>query len=493
MRGNTIQFPASDQALLGLGALLVLGAHAFGAFLAYTQPAYDHATGSWFVIAHDLLNGTLYRPFESELGLGGTRYFPLYPVLIAGLVQIGLDYVEAGLLINVAAWVFAVSGAYVVLRQLEVQRALAGVFAVFAVGSYGTLMTMTSVRGDLLPVALVLWGVGASLRARSEGTMFLAAAAALFTLAMSAKVTSLFWPLAVVAWFALTGRVRQAAVLSALITLGTVALVLVVHHVSDGRFLEMMFATSSGGGSLFRFLLGPITFEEWVRGSDPLCYLATAAGVFLFVIRFRLLGPSLVGIVFISVLVMTVAIYGSRGTIQNHLIDINLAAMLLLATRYGDIRTRPNLVPLVFLFYALLIPWRYDYDYLRDWEYDFRIEAQDYLKSFDDPVLSEHPGIPLAIGRHPFLADAFMVNNLRDARPEIHARLQAELEARSFNAVILSHVGHIGWYEDGHFGGRFKELIEENYVRDREFGPYVFFRPRRDSDPDSNAPTPDGE
>jgi hypothetical protein len=472
----------AETALLSVAALLVLGAHAFGAFLAHTQPVYDHATGSWFVIAHDVLNGTLYRPFESDLGLGGTRYFPLYPLLIALFVKFGLGYEQAGLLINLVSWALALGGAFTILRQLDVPRVLAGTFAVFSVGSFGTLMTMTSLRGDLLPVSLVLWGVVASLKARSGGFTFLIAAAMLFTLALAAKVTSLFWPAAVVVYLAVTGRTRQAAILSSLLLVGAAIFLLAINHLSEGRFLEMMAVTSSGGGSLFRFLLGPVTFEGMLRGADPLAYLATVVSVFLLVARFRQLGSSLTGLMFISVMVMTMAIFGSSGTIHNHLIDINFAAMLLLATRFGDFRIKPNLAPLVIVFYALLIPWRYDYQYLRDWEHEARIEAQNYLKSFDDPVLSEHPGIPLAIGRTPFLADAFMVNSLRQARPGVHARLQAELEAKSFNTIILSHVGEMNPYENGHFGGRFMEWVEENYERDRQFGPYVFFRPKRESE-----------
>ncbi len=492
MRNEGLQLPVGEYALLGLAALVVLVAHALGAFYAYTQPVYDHATGSWFVMAYDILNGTLYRPFESEVGIGGTRYFPLYPLLIAGLVRLGLDYVDAGLLINLVSWVLAVGGAYVVLRQLEVQRVLAGVFAVFAVGSYGTLTTMTSVRGDLLPVAFVLWGVVASLRARPGGRLFLAAAAVCFMLAMAAKVTSLFWPLAVVVYFAVTDRMRQAAALSAMLALGGAAFVLVVQYASEGRFLDMMFVASGGGGSLFRFMQGPLHFERMARNADPLCYLAIGTSLFLLVTRFRELGSNLVAILFVSVAVMTAAIFGSRGTIHNHLIDINLAAMLLVATRYLDIRAKPNLIPLVLLFYALVIPGRFDYQYQRDRDHGFRTDAESHLRSIDGPVLSEHPGIPLAVGRHPFLADAFMVNNLQHKRPEIHARLQAELEARTFGAVILSHVGEVGWYEDIHFGGRVNELIEENYVRDRNFGRYVFFRPKREAEQGSNARRPDG-
>ena len=491
MGNEELRLPGREYALLGLAALVVLIAHALGAFLAYTQPVYDHATGSWFVLAYDILNGTLYRPFESDAGIGGSRLFPLYPLLIAGLVRLGLDYVGAGLLINLASWISAVGGAYVLLRQLEVQRMLAGVFAVFAVGSFGTLMTMTAVRGDLLPVAFVLWGVVASLRARSGGRLFLAAAAVLFTLGMAAKVTALVWPLAVVLYFAVTGRTRHAAILSGMLALGGAAFVLVVQHASEGRFIDMMLVTSDGGGGLLRFLRGPIYLEMMARGADPLCYLATGAGLFLLVTRFRKLGSSLVAILLLSVTVMTAAIFGSRGTIQNHLIDINLAAMLFVATRYLDIRAKPNLIPLVLLFYALVIPGRYDYQYHQDWDHGFRTEAENHLRSIDGPVLSEHPGIPLAIGRHPFLADAFMVSNLEHKRPEIHARLQAELEARTFDAVILSHVGEVGWYEEIHFGGRIRELIDEHYVRDRNFGRYVFFRPKSEAEPEPKPRAPD--
>jgi hypothetical protein len=480
---SRIRLTGAELALLGMSAVLVLSAHAFGAFLAFTQPSYDHATGSWFVIAHDVLNGTLYRPLESETGLGGTRYFPLYPLLIAGLVRLGLSYAEAGLLINVASWALAAGAAYMTLRTMEVQRILAGIFSVFAIGSYGTLTTVTSIRGDLLPLGFALWGVYAALKARSGNLVFVFIASLLFTLALSAKVTSLFWAAAMIVYLAMTGHRRQAMTMSALLALGAAVFLLWVNLASDGRFIDMMLVTSSGGGSLFQALLGPVRLEEMLRGSDPLAYLATIAGVVLLLSRYNQLRSNPAAVTLVSVLLMSVMIFGSRGTIHNHLVDINVAAMLMLASNYTDIRIKPNVIPLIFLFYALLIPWRHDYHYKNSWEHSARTEAQDYLAAFDDPVLSEHPGIPLALGRNPFLADAFMVNSLRGARPELHARLLADIKARRFNAIILSNVGAFDWYENGHFGGDFMQVVEANYVRDRGFGPYNFYLPRRETAP----------
>jgi len=469
-----------ELALLALAALAVLGGHALGAALAYARPVYDHATGSWFVLATDLLDGTLYRPFVSEIGLGGTRYFPLFPVLLAGVLRLGLDAFRAGLLINVIAWGVALAGAYAVLRAWRVDRRLATVFGVFAVGSYATLMVMTSARGDLLPVAIALWGLYAAIRAgETGGTGRLALSAVLFTLAMAAKVTALFWPAAVIVHFASTRRIALAVRLALLMLLGVALFVVTMQWASHGRFLDMMIATSGGGRGWMRFIQGPLFFETFTRGADPLCFLAILASLTLLATRFGVLRFHLASALFAAMVVMTAAILGSHGTVENHLIDVNVAAMLLVATRYDDLRTRLHLVPIVLLAYGLLIPARFDVKYARSWECGFRRDAERHLEAFADPVLCEHPGIPIAIGRRPYLADAFMVNTMRTKRPQMTTRLRTDVEAQIFNVIVLAHLGAVDWYENVHFGDDFVDVVERHYVREKRFGHYQFFVPRQ--------------
>src|SRR5690349_3712070 len=38
----------------------------------------NHVSGVWATLADDVAHGVVYRPLVSDLGYGGTRYFPLY-------------------------------------------------------------------------------------------------------------------------------------------------------------------------------------------------------------------------------------------------------------------------------------------------------------------------------------------------------------------------------------------------------------------------------
>src|SRR5882757_3985947 len=61
---------------------------------------YDSTSGVWTSLADDVARGDLYRPVQSELGYGGTRYLPLFFVLHGMLIKAGLAPITAGMLLT---------------------------------------------------------------------------------------------------------------------------------------------------------------------------------------------------------------------------------------------------------------------------------------------------------------------------------------------------------------------------------------------------------
>src|SRR4051812_41856919 len=59
-----------------------------------------YVSGAWATLADDAAHGVLYRPLVSELGYGGTRYFPLHPILHGALMHLGLAARSAGHLLS---------------------------------------------------------------------------------------------------------------------------------------------------------------------------------------------------------------------------------------------------------------------------------------------------------------------------------------------------------------------------------------------------------
>ncbi len=476
---------------LVLGGVAALGAVLASVYASWARPGFDHATGSWFALAYDLAHGELYRPLVGESGFGGTRWLPLFPALLALLKSSGLDYITASWIINVAAIAAIVLGVRSILRVEMVDTRVAWIFSIFAVCSLGAMMTLRAFRGDILPVALGVWAVHLSMKAVRDGERpaFALGAALLFVAAITAKTTAVFWPFAVFVSYLLNGRVRLALTFAAA---GGGALILVllgIQWVSDGRFFSLMASTSAAGGGVGRALLGPIYLERTVRGSDPMGLLAAGASILVLVLGRRRALTSIPGCLFLSMILMSAIIFGSPGTIENHLVDLSVASMMIWAIGWAHIRIHRAVAAAAMFLYALTM-WSPSYSYFVSPEAYSRDRAVEHLQSLPGPVLSEHPAVALFAGKHPYVLDTFMLRVMRKSRPEVEEALRSAIETRFYGTVVLSNLdkekGWPPWYDVVHFGPGFLEMLREHYVLDREFGHYSFFHPR----PEPNPGTP---
>src|SRR5262245_6253019 len=231
---------------------------ASGAFLLFaaatvimtwsTDAMLGSGAGAFLTLAVDLTHGVFYRPLLDQTGIGGTRYFPLVFVLNAALIRAGLSPVVAGRLIALTAAAALVWAAMRVLEALEVQRRWAAALAPLTLCSSPGIFALNTIRGDLLPVTLILWGVLFAVRAlKREGSMNIVAAIGFFVMAILAKGTAAYAAAAMVVTLALNGRRRGAAALAAGTALGAAALLLVANVASEGRMLESMRACMVGG------------------------------------------------------------------------------------------------------------------------------------------------------------------------------------------------------------------------------------------------------
>ncbi|HMB68874.1 MAG TPA: hypothetical protein VKU85_06165, partial [bacterium] len=472
-----------ESALLlaaGASAALVIGATAYA---AWVRPGFDHATGSWFVLAYGMLRGELYRPVLGPSGFGGTRWLPLFPACLAVLKWQGLGYIQAAWWINVASLAAIVLAVRNILRAEGTDARVAGVFAVLSVCSVGAMMTLRAFRGDILPVALSVWGVHLAMRAAAgrDRPAVAAAAALLFVAAVTAKSTAVFWPLAVFVSYVLNRRMRLAFVLAGTAGAALVVVLLGIQWASDGRFFSVLASTSAAGGSLRRAVQGPLFLDQILRGSDPLGLLAVAASVLILASGGRRAVTSIPGCLFLSMVAMSALIFGSPGTIENHLVDLSVAAMALWGIGWSRLRI-PRAVPAAaLLLYSLtmFLPVRF---YWQSTESFFRTLAVEHLKSLPGTVLSEHPGLAILAGKHPYVLDTFMLRVLRQTRPEVEDALKTAIEGREYDTVVLSNLdkefGIPVWYEEVHFGPGFLQMLRANYFLERQIGGFAFFQPK---------------
>ena len=169
-------------------------------------------SGTWIALAVDLKHGMFYRPMFGDLGYGGTRYLPLHFVLHAVLMNLGLGPVAAGHALEGMAGLGLLVGIYWILRRLGVAAWMAACFAIAALAPKAAQIAILSIRGDLLPTALVIAGV-ATCMAGKLGRWRLLGASLLFSMAFAAKPTSLYGAGAVVLWLVLSRQIGNAAIL----------------------------------------------------------------------------------------------------------------------------------------------------------------------------------------------------------------------------------------------------------------------------------------
>src|SRR5271165_6191537 len=208
-------------------------------------------SGIWTALAVDLKNGVFYRPLYGDLGYGGTRYFPLHFILHAALMKIELGPEAAGHALQAVACLALLFGVYRILRRLGADRPMAACVSLLVLAPKSTQIAYLSIRGDLLPAALNVLGLAICMAPRVERRHLLGASF-FFTLAFSAKPTSLFGIAAVLLSFLLSGRVRKAMGLLLATGLGCVGVLGVMLVATGGRvFTIMRTCATAAGFSLF--------------------------------------------------------------------------------------------------------------------------------------------------------------------------------------------------------------------------------------------------
>jgi hypothetical protein len=445
----------------------------------------DHnSPGTWLCMAADARDGVLYRPIESDMGYGGTRYAPLFPSIIAGFMRLGIDPVTSGFLAGLIATCLTLGGLFVLMRRLGTPLALAGSLAVFALAATCTRTIILGIKADLLPVGLALWGLAAVIWSseKRESNLGLVAGAICFTLALAAKVTSVFGIAAATIWLLFRRKFRQAAILGFAWVLGVVALLLITQWASDGRAKTIFLMCAGGGGSLGRMLQGPHLLLAAMATQDRT--LLAIWTLSIFVIAATRQWTSLPAILLLVATAGTILIYGSPGTHLNHLVDMNAAAILVIATLSAKTRIShtPVLVAM-FLVVALAAAgcWR-QLTEIRWHNERGQMEsalADASASTARGPILSQDPLLPLLAGERPYMLDPFIFRAIRTRKPEIANQFWKDLDGRYFKAVILRAPPGDPTFSsnEGDFGPGFIDRLEREYALTSVRGNFHVFLP----------------
>jgi hypothetical protein len=455
-------------------ALILLIAVIRASYCWATDAWVNHPAGALIAMTADLKHGVFYRPLFGPVGYGGTRYFPLYFVLHALLMKLGVPVLPGAYLLSAAATVSLLAGVYYLLRGLEVEPWLAACSAAAILSVISAQSSLMSPHADGLASSLNVWGLAVSVRPKLSHRKVLLASI-LFTLAWSAKVTSVFGFAAVLVWLVSTGSRATAWELAGETCLGYLIVGNALVAGTQGRFVEIFKACASGGAGLLGFAAGPWNLLVQIARLDPavLLFLVLALVALAQVVLARQFLRNLPALFFFAVLMVTGVMFGSPGLNENHFLDVQVASVVLIASwlTHAAVPLHRQMgvyaLALVVLLSALPVLRIFKNGDRRFHPHRF----QKVLAAVGDtskPILSENPVIPVLGGQQPYVLDAWMLRLLRQNDPDFGEPLLEGLRHQAFGAVVLcmadpaSKFGH-EWYETAHFGPGFVAALNQNY------------------------------
>ena len=457
-------------------ACLILAAAAVAAITALrvstcwrTDAYLDHVAGVWFALADDLRHGVFYRPVYGPLGYGGTRYAPIVFVLLAGLMNVARDPRMAGYTLSFLSAVLLLGGVYALMRSLSVDRLLSACCTILVLAPQTGQQILFTVRGDALPAALVVSSL-VICSVLPDRWMAIVAAALLDTLAFAAKLTSLYAAGVVFLFLLFSGRRRRAIQFLILIVIGVFSACALVYFASDGRVFEVIRMSAAGGGNWTDFVRAPVNMAYFMSVDlATLPFFVLAVGALFAWPRnvFRELAP----LFFLTAVGATLVIYGSPGTDINHLLDVQVAAVILTAVWISRSEKGPALFAIQALAMAGLLSLSPAWLAFRRRDVVPERQRVEFTLHMLGPhpgiILSENPLFPILAHQEPYVLDPFAIRAISEGNPSFADPLRRMLEERKFSVVLLEKYPFTDygrwWYSTVHFGDGFVDLLAKDY------------------------------
>jgi hypothetical protein len=422
--------------LLAVAATLVVDA-----VMVYFDWRYDlglnHVAGAWVALASDFKDGVFYRGLFGPLGYGNTIYFPLHFIMQGVVYKLLGGPILSGHIVDVAAMAALLAAVYVVLCRRGVDRGLAGLATLLLLSGEATRYALLTIREDALALALSIWGI-AVLAKPSLRNRDLAFAAVLFSAAVAAKQTSVFGLTAALLWLALSGRYRTAAKLAAFFSLGIAVTVLAMQIGSGGRAFEVLTGSSVPGITLHNFLLGPFR---------ALHYASLGLIVFGVLAWAALLGSpphewrGIIPLFLITTTAGEAAIFAWGGADFNHLIDFEVVAVLMVATRVarqGGPAFESGLAALALAGLLSLAPALRTLRAVAEQPPENSlVQAASFVARSHAPALCQNPLVCILAGQRPYMLDSTTFSLVRTRNRSFAAPLFDGLDNQRFGSVVL--------------------------------------------------------
>jgi hypothetical protein len=448
-------------------------------------------SGVWLALARDTYDGVFYRPLWNGAEYGGTRYFPMLFVPIAGLMRAGVSAVPAGLAISMLGLAALAVAVAILLRRLSVPSSLVALGTALAVAPYFVHQTAFAIRCEPIAAAFAILGLAAlaPVDARAESTRRLLLAATLFVCAFMTKVTCVYGPAAATVALLVAGRRMAALKLAAATAIGAVLFLVAINVASNGRAIESFRACALAGSSLSS-LLTPVAVTR------PLMLIGTSH--LLTVVLLLVLGAlvasrwawlQLPALYLMATAGITAVIFTSPGTIlTSQIVDAYVAAIVVLttvtATHTGRLRAAgyAALVGLA-LWTAgqniVRVAGMIDQRVARSGAEDRRQLAA-AVNACAGTIVSESPLIPILADQRPMLLDPFAFHVVALNRPDVGNDLVDRVRRREFACVVLEQDPATSrgraWYSNVNLTGPVMDAVLQHYTLDRTIAGQRFYR-----------------
>jgi len=410
----------------------------------HNDPWLDPASGSLAALAMDFKDGVFYRPLFGPDGYGGTRYQPLRFVLHAELWRLTGDFRSSGYALNALTALVLLGGVYHLQRKLGAARSMAFLCSGLLLTTDSLQLGLLGFHPDTLAVAMEVWAltlcVGPTMSAWAMG-----GAALLFTLAFSAKLTSVAGVIAALLAFYFAGRRRDAWKLLVATLVGCLLAALIFNIASHGRWLEIMRACvtgGAGGSDYLRILISPfsVAWNALYRDQSAVGFLLLGwAALFTWPKGSR---KEIAPLFFVVAWAVTGLTLVSPGTSTNHELLAVVPALVLLPVWLE--RSEPQRASLGLAALAVASVFALPPQWFRFSEWDIvpaRARAQQALRLIADtrkPILSENPIIPMMAGQRPYMLDGFMLRVIRQRDPSFAEPLWQALREQAFSGIVVT-------------------------------------------------------
>ncbi len=401
--------------------------------------------GMWTTLALDAANGIVYRPIFSPLGYGGTRYSPLHFLIHAAFLKAGAPPIASGFLMGIVCVLVTLAGIYVLMRKLQTPRSLAIPLTTFFLAAFCVRSGILSIKADLLAAGLDVWGLivafplGDSNPQKSNWPRAILAASC-FALAVATKITSLYGICAIVTWLLLRRDFKSAARVLIVFLLAVGGIITAVQFASEGRLSHIFLLSASANSGIRRLLQAPYYFfhAAGIRDRAVGAFWVTAIVALLSRPQWTSLPTILMGYTTLG----TVAIFGTHGTDMNHLMDLQIASLIVLGVQCRS----GNLGGWILVFVVLISLHAAhscvnDINLMRTERHRHHLLAclSDTEKSsVNGPIFSDNPIIPILAGQRPYMLDCMIFSAIDVRHYETQEALISDLTRQHFRAVIVN-------------------------------------------------------